>query len=177
MFNNPLQSSTDHYLRAISRVWLDRSWWKHGRQNETPRILVGSPILFFQMCHFGPGLRAKRRREGLYALSQGFYLGIALFNRILVDFKLLKIWCLCVQVIMRQWTTWFVTVKDFRWKDINSLMCLPRWMWVLEYPLVICVHWRSDVPWSVAWFGIKFWWFGFGPSLVFEGLEIYSLRP
>jgi hypothetical protein len=23
-------SSTDHYLRAISRVWLDRHWWEHG---------------------------------------------------------------------------------------------------------------------------------------------------
>jgi hypothetical protein len=29
--------------------WLDWHWWKHKRQNGTPRILVGSPILFFQM--------------------------------------------------------------------------------------------------------------------------------
>jgi hypothetical protein len=43
--------------------------------------------------------------EGLYALYQGFYLDIALFDRILVDFKLLKIGYVCVQVIMRQWTT------------------------------------------------------------------------
>jgi hypothetical protein len=34
----------------------------------------------------------ERRREGLYTLCQGFDLEIALFDRILVDFELLKIW-------------------------------------------------------------------------------------
>jgi hypothetical protein len=93
MWNWRTLSSTDH-LRAISRVWLDRHWWQHGKQNGTPQILVGSTILFFQMWHFGPGLRGKRRREGLYALCQEFYLNIALFNRILeVDLELLQIWC------------------------------------------------------------------------------------
>jgi hypothetical protein len=77
-------SLTDHCLRSISRVWLDRHWWEHGRQNGTRRILVGWPILFFQMWHFGPGLKAKRRREALFALCQGFYLEIALFDRISV---------------------------------------------------------------------------------------------
>jgi hypothetical protein len=51
-----------------------------------------------------------------------------------------------VQVIMRQWTTWFGTVKNFRWKPIVSLMRLPRWTWVLGYQFVICVLWRSGVP-------------------------------
>jgi hypothetical protein len=157
-------SSTDHYLWVTSRVWLDWRWWEHGRQNETLRILVGLPILFFQMWHFGLVLRAKRRREVWFALCQRFYLDIALFDRILV--------------IMRQWTTLFGTVKEFGWKDIVSLMRLPRWMWV--YPFVICVHWRSGVPWSACLnflrgFGIKLWWFG--PSPVFEGLEMYSLGP
>jgi hypothetical protein len=64
-------SSTDHYLQAISRVWLDWHWWEHGRQNGTPRILVGLPILFFRMWNFGPGLRGKRGRKELYALCQG----------------------------------------------------------------------------------------------------------
>jgi hypothetical protein len=37
--------------------------------------------------HFDPGLRARRRREALCALCQGFYLDIALFDRISVDFE------------------------------------------------------------------------------------------
>jgi hypothetical protein len=149
--------STDYYLRAISRVWLYRRWREHDRQNGTLRIPVGSPILFFQIWHFGPGLRAKRRREALFALCQGFYLDIALFDPILVDFEFLKIWCVCVcvQVIMRQWTTWFDTVKDSGWKNIVLLMRLPRWIWVLGSPFVICVHWRSGVPWSVAWTSLE----------------------
>jgi hypothetical protein len=118
-------SSTDHYLRAISRVWLDRHWWEHGRQNETRRILVGSPILFFQMWHFGPGLRAKRRREVLYA-------------RIVEDLM-----CVCVQDHL----IWHC--ERFR------VEMRPRWMWVLGYPFVICVHWRSGVPWSVAWTSLE----------------------
>jgi hypothetical protein len=65
--------------------------------------------------------------------------------------------CVCARVIMRQWTTWFGTVKDSGWKDIVSLMRLPRWMWVLGSPFVICVHWRSGVPWSVAWTSLKVW--------------------
>jgi hypothetical protein len=90
--------STNLYLREISRVWLNRRWWEHGRLNGNLRILVIFHILFFQIRHFGPGLRAKWRIEGLYAMCQGNYLDIALFDRILVDFELLKIWCVCVCV-------------------------------------------------------------------------------
>jgi hypothetical protein len=35
-------SSTDHYFRAISSVWLNWRWWEHGKQNGILRILVGS---------------------------------------------------------------------------------------------------------------------------------------
>jgi hypothetical protein len=63
--------------------------------------------------------------------------------------------CVCVRVIMRQWTTWFGTVKDSGWKVIVSLMRLPRWMWVLGSPFVISVYWRSGVPWSVDWTSLE----------------------
>jgi ribonuclease HI len=51
-----------------------------------------------------PWFEGQKEERGLYALCQGFYLDIALFNCVLVDFELLMIWCLCVcvQVIMRQ---------------------------------------------------------------------------
>jgi hypothetical protein len=34
--------------------------------------------------------------------------------------------CVCVQVVMRQWSTWFGTVKEFGYEDIVPLMRLPR---------------------------------------------------
>jgi hypothetical protein len=114
---------------------------------------VGSLILFFQMWRCE---RRRRERERLYALCQGFYLDIALFDRILVDFEWMKLWCVCVQEIMRQWTPCFGTVKGFGWKDTVSLMRLSRWMWVLGklgYPFVICVHWRSGAWTSLEGFG------------------------
>jgi hypothetical protein len=43
--------------------------------------------IFPDLTHFDPGLRAKRRREALFALCQGFYLDIALLASILVDFE------------------------------------------------------------------------------------------
>jgi hypothetical protein len=41
----------------------------------------------------------------LYAVCQGFYLEIALFDRILVDFELLKICCVCVCVCAGDYET------------------------------------------------------------------------
>jgi hypothetical protein len=63
-------SLIDHCLRAISRVWLDRHWWEHGRQNGTLRTLVGLPILFFQMWHFGS--RTKGRGKLCLHCVKGF---------------------------------------------------------------------------------------------------------
>jgi hypothetical protein len=48
------------------------------------------------LWYFGSSLKAKMRTEVLFALCRGFYLNIALLDCILVDFELLKIWCVCV---------------------------------------------------------------------------------
>jgi hypothetical protein len=174
-------SSTDHCLRAISRVRLDRRWREYGRQNGTLRILVGLPILFFQMWHFGSGLKAKRRREGLYALCEGFYLDIALFDRILVDFELLKIWCVCVCAGD------YATVDHLIWHCERLRLERHRFIVVLAaLNMSIGIPFRDLCAlknWCavkccldfLSGFGIKLWWFG--PSPVFHGLEMYSLGP
>jgi hypothetical protein len=69
--------------------------------------------------------------------------------------ELSKIWCVYAQVIMRQWTTWFGTVKESGRENIVSLMRLPRWLWLLRSPFLICVNWRSGVPWSVDWTSLE----------------------
>jgi hypothetical protein len=97
--------------------------WGHGKQNGTLQIPVSSPILFFQMWHFDPGLRGKMWRKGLYAL----------FDRILVDFELLKIRCVCVCVcacavgwVFLVWDNFklifltFLSLKKLCW-DVKSI--------------------------------------------------------
>jgi hypothetical protein len=168
-------SSTDHYLRAISKVWLDRGGWEHGRQNRTLRILVGSPILFFQVWHFGPGMRVKNRRECLFALC--------------TVPRVLSVHC---------------SVRSHlgRFRIVEDLMCACRWLWD-SGPLNLALwkipvgktssHWcacRADWEYwdPLSWFvccalkkwcavkvGIQLW--RFGPSPVFEGLKMYSIGP
>jgi hypothetical protein len=153
-------SSTGHYFRVISRVWLDRYWWEHGRQNETQWILVGSPILIFQ--------GQKEERRFISTVSRVLS-GHCSVRSHLGRFRI-------VEDLMCK-TTWFGTVKDFGWKEIVLLMRLPRWIGIPIRDL--CALKKSSAVKCclnfLRGFGIKLWWFG--PSSVFEGLEKYPLGP
>jgi hypothetical protein len=128
-----------------------------------------------------PWFRAKRRREVLFALRQGFYLDIALFDRIFVDFELLKIWCVCMcagdyeTVDHLIWHCERFRLERHRLIDalaalnvsieipIRDLCALKKWCIVK-----CCLD-------SLRGIGMNLWWFS--PSSAFEGLEMYSLGP
>jgi ribonuclease HI len=75
-------------FQSLARTALMRAWQAKWDSADTGRLTHS----IFPDVTLPPGLsQAKRRREVLFALCQGFNLDIVLFNRILVDFELLKI--------------------------------------------------------------------------------------
>jgi hypothetical protein len=80
IFERPLSTSD---FQSLARLTLMRAFQAKWDSADTGRFAHS----IFQIRHLGPFLRAKRRKEPLFALCQGFYLDITLSDRILVDFE------------------------------------------------------------------------------------------
>jgi hypothetical protein len=166
-------SSTYHYLQAISRNWLHRHWQKHGRHDKKWDYAdIGSfaHSIFPDFRHWLDG--QKEERSFICTVSK------VLSGNCSVRSHLGRFWivedlmCVCAGDYE---TPWFGTVKDSGWKVIVSFMRMS-----IEIPICeLCALYK----WCAVkccldflrGFGVKLWWFG--PSPVFEGLEMYSLGP
>jgi hypothetical protein len=84
IFDRPLSPSD---FQSLARPAFMRAWQTKWDSADTGRFAHSIFPDVVQSWHFGPGLRARRRGEALCALCQGFYLDIALFDRISVDFE------------------------------------------------------------------------------------------
>jgi hypothetical protein len=91
IFDRPLSSSN---FQSLARPALMRAWQAKWAPADTGR---------FTLSVFPDVKLRPSGKKGLYALFQGFYLDIALFDCTSVDFELLKIWCVCVCVCVCNW--------------------------------------------------------------------------
>jgi hypothetical protein len=84
IFDRPLSSGD---FQILSRPVLMRAWQAKWDSADTGRFAHS----IFPDVTLRPWFEGQKEERSLYALCQGFYLDIALFDRILVDFELLKI--------------------------------------------------------------------------------------
>jgi hypothetical protein len=118
------------------------------RQTIVSKRLWARPF-YFSRCDtsalvWGP----KNRRQGLFALCQEFYLDIALFDHIFIDFELLKICCLCV--CRRLWDSgpldlalWKIPVEGHRLIDALAVLNVSIGISSVAWTCLEGLVWRS----------------------------------
>jgi hypothetical protein len=147
-----LQTIVTERFPELARPALMRAWQAKWDSADTGRFAHS----IFPDVTLRPWFEGQKEDKSFVCTLSRILFGHCSVRSHLCRFRIVEdLMCVCVRVIMRQWTTWFGTVKDSGWKDIILLVRLPRWMWVLGSPFVICVHWRSGVPWSVAWTSLE----------------------
>jgi hypothetical protein len=84
IFDRPLSSSD---FQSLGRPALMRAWQAKWDSADTGRFTHS----IFPDVILRPRFEGQNEERRFYVLCQGFYLDVALFDRILVDFELLKI--------------------------------------------------------------------------------------
>jgi hypothetical protein len=164
-------SSTDHYLRAISRVWLDWRWWEHGRQNGTLRVLVGSPILFFLDVTLRPWFEGQKEERRFVCTVSRFLSGHCYVRSL-------------VRSDVSECAGDYATVDHLIWhcerfwlerhRLIDALAALNVSIGIPFRDLFALKKWCA-MKCCLDFLEIKLLWFD--PFPIFEGLEMYSLGP